>query len=160
MTSGWIFSPGRQTPQRKQRRLSKRQATTRACASWPRRTSWRAATGHLRKGLDDNSFPPLQKNGPMYVLNPPADLRRRLGAPTAGHDVIFGATAIPEESWPEDGHLYLTTDPERVDQSIRAALAQQGQWSQERKQWDGLLLTLTYRRRCARMVSANQPFRE
>jgi hypothetical protein len=28
------------------------------------------------------------------------------------------------------------------------------------KQWDGLLLTLTYRRRCARMVSANQPFRE
>ena len=29
----------------------------------------------------------------------------------------------------------------------------------DRKQWDGLLLTLTYRRRCARMVNANQPFR-
>ena len=30
----------------------------------------------------------------------------------------------------------------------------------ERKQWDGLLLTLTYRRLGARMASANQPFRE
>ena len=108
----------------------------------------------LAQGMDDDSFPPLQKNGPMYVLNPPADLRRRLGASTAGHDVIFGATAIPEESWPDDGHLYLTADPERVDQSIRAALAQQGQWSQERNQWDGLLLTLTNRRLSARMADA------
>ncbi len=30
----------------------------------------------------------------------------------------------------------------------------------ERKQWDGLLLTLTYRRQSARMASADQPFRE
>ena len=29
-----------------------------------------------------------------------------------------------------------------------------------RKQWDGLLLTLTIRRRCARMVGDRQPFRE
>ena len=27
------------------------------------------------------------------------------------------------------------------------------------KQWDGLLLTLSFLRRCARMVSGNQPFR-
>ena len=30
----------------------------------------------------------------------------------------------------------------------------------DRKQWDGLLLTLTYRRLCARMVNENLPFRE
>lgn len=44
---------------------------------------------------------------------------------------MFGATVIPEESWPDDGHLYLTEDPDRVDQAIRAALAQKGQWSGE-----------------------------
>ena len=85
----------------------------------------------LAQGVDDDGFPPLQKNGDMYVLNPPPDLRRRLGTPGEGSDVIFGATAIPEESWPDDGQLYLTADRDRVDQSIRAALAQKGQWSRE-----------------------------
>ncbi|NEX19867.1 DEAD/DEAH box helicase [Thiorhodococcus mannitoliphagus] len=86
-----------------------------------------------------DAFAPLQKTAAQVVLNPPDDLRRRLGAPRSGSgagsargsDVIFGATAIPEEAWPEDGHLYLTTDPERVDRAIKAALAQKGQWSPE-----------------------------
>jgi len=67
----------------------------------------------------------------QFILNPPPDLRRRLGAPGAAGDVVFGATSIPEESWPDDGHLYLTEDSDRVDRAIRAALAQKGQWSGE-----------------------------
>lgn len=81
-----------------------------------------------------DGYPPIQKTPAQIVLNPPPDLRRRLGAPQGGGpgaDVIFGATAIPEEAWPADGHLYLTTDPERVERAIKAALAQRGQWSQE-----------------------------
>jgi len=89
----------------------------------------------LQQALDDPSYLPLQKTGKQFILNPPPDLRRRLGAPNsqlgAAGDVVFGATAIPEESWPDDGHLYLTEDPDRVDQAIRAALAQKGQWSGE-----------------------------
>ena len=85
----------------------------------------------LQQALEDPSYLPLQKTGEQFILNPPPDLRRRLGAPGASGDVVFGATAIPEESWPEDGHLYLTEDPDRVDQAIRAALAQKGQWSGE-----------------------------
>ena len=85
----------------------------------------------LAQSSDDGSYPPLQKTGAQYILKPPPDLRRRLGVPVAAGDVIFGATAIPEEAWPEDGHLYLTTDQDRVDKAIKAALAQKGQWSNE-----------------------------
>jgi hypothetical protein len=85
----------------------------------------------LQQALEDPSYLPLQKTGKQFIVSPPPDLRRRLGAPGAAGDVVFGATAIPEESWPEDGHLYLTEDPDRVDQAIRAALAHKGQWSGE-----------------------------
>lgn len=85
----------------------------------------------LQQALEDPSYLPLQKTAKQFILTPPPDLKRRLGAPGATGDVVFGATAIPEESWPEDGHLYLTEDPDRVDQAIRAALAQKGQWSIE-----------------------------
>ena len=74
---------------------------------------------------------PLQKTAEQYILNPPEELMRRLGSPRASSDVIFGATAIPEEAWPDDGQLYLTTKPERVNKAIKAALAQKGQWSKE-----------------------------
>ena len=69
--------------------------------------------------------------GSRSLSLPPADLKRRLGAPDAGHDVIFGATAIPEEAWPEDGRFRLTTDQDRVDLAIRAARNLRGQWSEE-----------------------------
>jgi hypothetical protein len=85
----------------------------------------------LQQVLEDPAYLPLQKTGAQFILNPPPDLKRRLGAPGATGDVVFGATSIPEESWPDDGHLYLTEDPDRVDRAIRAALAQKGQWSGE-----------------------------
>jgi hypothetical protein len=78
----------------------------------------------LSESQGDDGYPPIQKTPAQIVLNPPPDLRRRLGAPQGGGpgaDVIFGATAIPEEAWPADGHLYLTTDLERVDRAIKAA---------------------------------------
>jgi hypothetical protein len=55
---------------------------------------------------------------------------------------------------------------ETVSREIGVSVATLERWRADAlslpdgKQWDGLLLTLTYRRRCARMVSANQPFRE
>jgi ERCC4-related helicase len=85
----------------------------------------------LQQALDDPAYLPLQKTPAQFILNPPPDLRRRLGSPRAAGDVIFGATAIPEESWPDDGHLYLTEVPDRVERAIWAALAQKGQWSGE-----------------------------
>ena len=65
------------------------------------------------------------------MLTPPSDLKRRLGAPEAGRDVVFGATAIPEEAWAADGRFRLTTNSERVETAIRAARALRGQWSDE-----------------------------
>lgn len=74
---------------------------------------------------------PLQETADQIIVNPPEDLMRRLGSPKASGDVIFGATALPEEAWPEDGQLYLTTKTDRVNDAIKAALAQKGQWSKE-----------------------------
>jgi len=79
----------------------------------------------------DGSYHPIERTPHQFLITPPSDLRRRLGAPEAGRDIVFGATAIPEEAWPEDGRLRLTTDPDRVDTAIRAARALRGQWSDE-----------------------------
>ena len=68
----------------------------------------------LAQQVGDRSYHPIAKTGQRSLSPPPADLKRRLGAPDAGHDVIFGATAIPEEAWPEDGRFRLTTDQDRV----------------------------------------------
>lgn len=77
------------------------------------------------------NYLPLEETKDQIILNPPQDLLRRLGSNKANSDVIFGATAIPEEAWPDDGRLYFTTKVERVNTAIKAALAQKGQWSQE-----------------------------
>ena len=74
-------------------------------------------------------YPPLQKTAEQTIINPPADLMRRLGSPKASSDVIFGATVIPEKAWPDDGQLDLTSKVDRVNGAIKAALAEQGQWS-------------------------------
>ncbi|MFQ3451768.1 DEAD/DEAH box helicase [Bradyrhizobium sp. UFLA01-814] len=79
----------------------------------------------------DGSYHPIEKTSHQFLLTPPSDLKRRLGAPEAGRGIVFGATAIPEEAWPEDGRLRLTNDPDRVDTAIRAARALRGQWSDE-----------------------------
>jgi ERCC4-related helicase len=77
------------------------------------------------------AYLPIQKTGGQFVVTPPADLRRRLGDPDAMRDMIFGATAIPEEAWPDDRRFRLTVDSGRVDLAIRAARNLRGQWSEE-----------------------------
>lgn len=86
---------------------------------------------YLSQQTDDRSYHPIEKTGKQVVLTPPSDLRRRLGDPEAGRDVIFGATAIPEEAWTDDRRFRLTVDPGRVDLAIRAARNLRGQWSEE-----------------------------
>lgn len=85
----------------------------------------------LADALPHEHFPPLEKTAHQYILNPPQELQRRLGAPSSDGDMIFGATAIPQEAWPEDGQLYLTSEVDRVSDAIKAALVQKGQWSKE-----------------------------
>ncbi len=46
-------------------------------------------------------------------------------------EVIFGATAIPSESWPENNQFRLTDDPDRVNLAIKAARNLSGYWSNE-----------------------------
>ena len=85
----------------------------------------------LKEQLDLPDWHPIVKTAQQFIFTPPKELARRLGMPGVDSDVVFGATAIPEESWPDDKQLYLTTDPKRVENAIKAALAQQGQWTKE-----------------------------
>jgi ERCC4-related helicase len=85
----------------------------------------------LKDTLEHENYLPLQNTGEQYILNPPRELRRRLGDPKLSDGVLFGATSIPAEAWPDDGQLRLTTSVDRVNTSIRAAMAQKGQWSEE-----------------------------
>lgn len=85
----------------------------------------------LREQMDAPDWHPLDKTAKQIIFTPPKELARRLGMPGASSDTVYGATAVPEESWPDDKRLYLTADPERVNLAIKAALAQKGQWSKE-----------------------------
>jgi len=76
-------------------------------------------------------YSPIEENKNLILLNAPADLRRRLGAPSERGGVVFGATAIPVESWPEDNQFRLTDDPDQVDLAIKAARNTSGHWSKE-----------------------------
>ena len=73
----------------------------------------------------------IEENGKLMLLNAPKDLRRRLGAPNDRGDVVFGATAVPVESWPEDNQFRLTDDPDRVELAIKSARNTSGHWSRE-----------------------------
>lgn len=86
---------------------------------------------YLKEEMGDHRWRDLEKTGNLWMFAPPPELRRRLGAPDAQDSVIFGATALPEEAWPDNGEFHFTTDPERVNLAIRAALAMKGQWSNE-----------------------------
>ncbi|MDB4373021.1 DEAD/DEAH box helicase [Mariniblastus sp.] len=79
----------------------------------------------------DGDYPKLEEHGQISILTAPLDLRRRLGAPDNPGDVVFGATAIPSESWPENNQFRLTDDPERVNTAIKAARELSGYWSNE-----------------------------
>jgi len=76
-------------------------------------------------------YPQLEEAGKLLLLTAPKDLRRRLGAPDERGDVIFGATAIPAESWPDDDTFRLTDDPAQVELAIKAARNTSGYWSRE-----------------------------
>jgi ERCC4-related helicase len=73
----------------------------------------------------------IEENNKLILLNAPKDLRRRLGAPSEPSDVVFGATAIPSEAWPQDNQFRLSDDSERIELAIRAARNTSGHWSRE-----------------------------
>ena len=77
------------------------------------------------------AYAPVEENGKLMLLTAPEDLRRRLGSPNERSDVVFGATAIPAEAWPEDNQFRLTDDPDRVELAIKAARNTSGHWSRE-----------------------------
>ena len=76
-------------------------------------------------------YVPIEKVGNLMLLTAPKDLRRRLGAPDERGDVVFGATAVPTEAWPEHHQFRLTDDPEQVSLAIKAARNTSGYWSKE-----------------------------
>lgn len=76
-------------------------------------------------------YPEVEETGNLMLFTAPPDLRRRLGAPDERGDVVFGATAIPTEAWPQNQQFRLTDDPEQVALAITAARNTSGYWSQE-----------------------------
>jgi len=76
-------------------------------------------------------YPPIEDHGGFIMLTAPEDLKRRLGAPGLKTDVVFGATAIPMEAWPENGEFRLTDDTDRVNLAIEAARNTSGYWARE-----------------------------
>ena len=78
-----------------------------------------------------SDYSPIEQNDELVMLNAPSDLRRRLGSPNEKADVVFGATAVPAESWPDDNQFRLTDDPDRVELAIKAARNTSGHWSKE-----------------------------
>ena len=76
-------------------------------------------------------FLPIQEKGKVMILTAPKDLRRRLGKQEDPNDAIFGATAIPMESWPQDDQFRLTDDVRQAELAIKAARNMSGYWSQE-----------------------------
>lgn len=87
--------------------------------------------GYRYLGEQNSDYIPIQEQGHLMILNAPKDLKRRLGASDDAGGVIFGATAIPDEAWPQNGQFRLTEDPEKVELAIQAARHTEGYWSQD-----------------------------
>lgn len=68
-------------------------------------------TGYQFLKESNRNYLKLQQTDKLVILNAPDDLKRRLGKARDSSDVIFGATAIPMESWPENDQFRLTADP-------------------------------------------------
>ena len=88
-----------------------------------------AAYDLLRESRRD--YPELDDSGPMVTVTAPSELKRRLGGATEKSGVIFGATAIPAEAWPEHDQFRLTANVERVKLAIEAARNTSGYWAKE-----------------------------
>ena len=88
--------------------------------------------GYRHLAENNSHYPPLQEYGDdLIAFTAPKDLKRRLGAPDERGDIIYGSTAIPEESWPEDDAFRLTSKPESAELSILAARKNSGYWARE-----------------------------
>ncbi len=85
----------------------------------------------LKEQIGGPDWHPLEHTGQQIIFTPPKELAKRLGAPWVDSEMVYGASAMPEEAWPDDQQLFFTDKPERVDLAIKAALAQKGQWSKE-----------------------------
>ncbi|WP_404375510.1 DEAD/DEAH box helicase [Vreelandella aquamarina] len=85
----------------------------------------------LKDQIGGPDWHPLEHTGQQIIFTPPKELAKRLGAPWVDSEMVYGASAMPEEAWPDDQQLFFTDKPERVDLAIKAALAQKGQWSKE-----------------------------
>jgi ERCC4-related helicase len=79
----------------------------------------------------NRDYLPIEVEGRMMTLTAPDDLKRRLGQSSQANDIIFGATAIPQEAWQEHDQFRLTDDVERVKLAITAARNTSGYWSKE-----------------------------
>lgn len=72
-----------------------------------------------------------EEHGSLFKVAAGKGLKRRMGAPGNHNNVIFGATAIPTEAWPENGEFWLTDDPDQVSKAITAARNTSGYWAKE-----------------------------
>ncbi|NBW42121.1 helicase, partial [bacterium] len=80
---------------------------------------------------EQESYPEIEDRGELLLLQPPEDLARYLGSEDVKTDVIFGASVIPSEAYPEDGEFHLTDHDHRVVRAIEAARNMSGHWSRE-----------------------------
>ena len=87
--------------------------------------------GYRYLAEQNNDYVPIDESGHLSMLTAPKGLRRRLGAPDDRGDVVFGATAIPTEAWPDNNQFRLTDEPEQVELAIKAARNTSGYWSKD-----------------------------
>lgn len=87
--------------------------------------------GYRTLQAENRDWPGLEKTAEQLIFTPPREVARRLGAPWVDSEMVYGASAMPEEAWPAEQQLFFTESPRRANDAIRAALAQKGQWSRE-----------------------------
>ncbi|MDO6788118.1 DEAD/DEAH box helicase [Cobetia marina] len=87
--------------------------------------------GYRTLQAENRDWPGLEKTSQQMIFTPPREVARRLGAPWVDSEMVYGASAIPEEAWPAEKQLFFTESPKRANAAIQAALAQKGQWSRE-----------------------------
>jgi len=86
---------------------------------------------YLKEKYSEAGYHQIKEKGKLMIMSAPKDLRRRLGKQEDPNDPIFGATAIPIESWPENDQFILTDDIGQANIAIKAARNTSGYWSRE-----------------------------